>query len=46
MAVDWNGLVTQLVSPATEAYETSGKKLIIFGALAGLALIVVWRLLK
>lgn len=44
MALNWNGLITDLVDAGAESYESRVRKLILLAGAVLLALIVVWKL--
>lgn len=46
MALDWNGVLISLVDQGADSYETRIHRQIFFAGMVGLALIIVWKVLK
>ena len=46
MALDWDGYLTRLVDMGSDSYETRVHRQILFAGLLGLALIILWKVLK
>jgi hypothetical protein len=46
MALDWNGYVTQIVDMGSTTYETRVHRQIMFAGIVGLALILIWKVIK
>ena len=44
MAINWNGLITQIVDAGSESYESRVRKLILFAGAVVLGLIILWKL--
>ena len=46
MAIDWNGVIVNLVDAGADSYEKRVHRQILFAGLVGFILIVVWRVTK
>jgi hypothetical protein len=46
MALDWNGLLVSLVDTGSESVESRVHRQIAFAGIIGLALIIIWKVLK
>lgn len=46
MALDWNGLLVSIVDTGAETVESRLHRQIAFAGIVGLALILIWKVLK
>ena len=46
MALDWNGLLVSIVDTGADRVESRVHRQIAFAGILGLALIIIWKVLK
>lgn len=46
MALDWDGVLISLVDAGADSYEKRVHRQIVFAGIVGLALILIWKVLR